>query len=133
MTIMATGFQRHTKTISMCQEVEDHQAASTKSCPRVHDVMLVIEGYGISPIYCGRGPGFLTTSYQCKLKLHMAGLPTELAFELSSHQGPVRSVRLNSEFKCSIRACGGSRLFLIKVHQHIYILCRKWQLLSHLW
>lgn len=32
----------------------------------------------------------------------MAGLPTELAFELSSHQGPVRSVRLNSEFEISI-------------------------------
>ena len=29
----------------------------------------------------------------------MAGLPTELAFELSGHQGPVRSVRLNSELR----------------------------------
>ena len=36
----------------------------------------------------------------------MAGLPTELAFELSGHQGPVRSVRLNSELRklCQFKA-----------------------------
>lgn len=31
-------------------------------------------------------------------KSMMSGLPTELAFELSGHQGAVRAVRFNSEF-----------------------------------
>ena len=54
----------------------------------------------------------------------MSGLPTELAFELSGHQGPVRAVRLNGEIMVkSLRLPGcfskRSVLFiLIKAHQH---------------
>ena len=56
-----------------------------------------------------------------------ADLPTEVAFELTGHQGAVRAVRFNSEKFKYLKSFPLNLIFL-PMYAH-----RNWELLSDLW